>query len=81
MPEDAMEMLHEADKADPRGGKRRAIMKQMHKEGKKENPVHEDTMGNAMEMRKSILMLSLFPNIYNMKAMLRRPDEAGYSFP
>ena len=64
--EEAKEMIEEQEVKESR--KR---MKSEFAEGKMTPPVHPETMGPEQELREAIMRLSLFPNIYSAKAMLK----------
>ena len=67
MASDAKEMLEEMTVKEPGRKKMRAEFR----EGKMAPPVHPETMGPAVEMRTRILQMSLFPNIYNQKFLMK----------
>ena len=68
MASDAKEMLEEQTVKEP--GRKR--MRAEYHEGKMAPPVHPETMGPAVELRTRILQMSLFPNIYNQKFLMKR---------
>ena len=67
MAQDAKMMLEEQTVKEPG----RKMMRAEFREGKMAPPVHPETMGPAVEMRTRILQMSLFPNIYNQKFLMK----------
>lgn len=67
MAQDAKMMLEEQTVKEPG----RKMMRAEFREGKMSPPVHPETMGPAVEMRTRILQMSLFPNIYNQKFLMK----------
>ena len=72
MASDAKEMLEEQTVKEPGRKKMRAEFR----EGKMAPPVHPETMGPAEELRKRIMEMMLFPNIFNTKCMMKKASDA-----
>jgi hypothetical protein len=64
---DVKEMLEEQTVKEP--GRKK--MRQEFKEGKMVPPLHPETMGSYEELRKKIMMMSLFPNTVNTKFLMK----------